>query len=283
MINMNEVYENAKVFILENGNEVQKKLFLHLIGECDLSCAIEALKRYQNEDGGWANGLEIEYNGNVSTPMTTAAALGYIYLFDLLETELLSRTLHYLKSTQKENGSWDDPEEITRFELPPYMGPGIYVEFKTGMIIKWLSRLNLNTEDREMIIRARDYLIKEFPQVSKGDDMWSAIAYINAFGELFPLEQSEHIQQIMGWAMGIMMPDGPPDPDTDELEWTFVQGMIHDDSPVLDSMKEKVAHAIVANQLRSGGWQHQFGTYKAVWAAILIVRFLRRNGFITIV
>ncbi|MCD4846091.1 MAG: hypothetical protein K8R25_16565 [Methanosarcinales archaeon] len=279
---MNEVYENAKVFILENGNEVQNKLFLHLIGESDLSCAIEALKRYQNEDGGWANGLEIEYNGNVSTPMTTAAALGYIYFFDLLETELLSRTLHYLKSTQKENGSWDDPKEITRFELPPYMGPGIYVEFKTGMIIKWLSRLNLNIEDREMIIRARDYLIEEFPQVSKGDDIWSAIAYINAFGELPPLEQSEHIQQIMGWAMSILMPDGPPDPDTDELEWTFVQGMIHDDNPVLDSMKEKVAHAIVANQLQSGGWQHQFGMYNAVWAAILIVRFLWRNGSITI-
>jgi len=152
------------------------------------------------------------------------------------------------------------------------MGPGIYVEFKTGMIIKWLNRLDLNTDDREMIIRARDYLIEEFPQVSKGDDMWSAIAYINAFGELPPLEQSEHIQEIMGWAMGILMPDGPPDPHTDELEWTFVQGMIHDDSPVLDSMKEKVAHAIVANQLQSGGWQHQFGTYNAVWAAILIVK-----------
>jgi len=177
---------SAKVFILENGNEVQKKLFLHMIGECDLGCAIEAFKRYQNEDGGWANGLEIEYNGNVSTPMTTAAALGYIYLFDLSKTKLFSRTLHYLKSMQKENGSWDDPEEITRFELPPYMGPGIYVEFKTGMIIKWLSRLNLNTEDREMIIRTRDYLIDEFPQVSKGDDMWSAISYINAFGELPP-------------------------------------------------------------------------------------------------
>ena len=280
---MNEVYGNAKVFILENGNEVQKKLFLHLTGECNLNCAVEALARYQNEDGGWANGLEIEYNGNVSTPMTTAAALGYIYLFDLSETEIFAKTLDYLSSTQKDSGSWDDPEEITRFELPSYMGPGIYVEFKTGMIIKWLSRMNLNTEDREIIIWARDYLIKEFPQVSKGDDMWSAIAYINAFGELFPLEQSEHIQQIMGWAMGIMMPDGPPDPDTDELEWTFVQGMIHDDSPVLDSMKEKVAYAIVANQLRSGGWQHQFGTYNAVWAAILIVRFLRRNGFITIV
>jgi len=285
MINVNEVYENAKVFILENGNEVQKKLFMHLTGECNLNCAIEALKRYQNEDGGWANGLEMEYNGNVSTPMTTAAALGYIYLFDLLETELLRRTLHYLKSTQKENGSWDDPEEITRFELPPYMGPGIYVEFKTGMIIKWLSRMNLNTEDRKMIIRARDYLIEEFPRVSKKDDMWSAIAYINAFGELPPseqLKQSEQMPEIMEWAMGILMPDGPPDPNADELPWIFVQGMIHDDSPALGSMKENVAGTIRKNQLPTGGWYHQFGTYNAVWAAILIVRFLWKNGFITI-
>ncbi len=150
---MNEVYENAKVFILENGNEVQKKLFSHLTEECDLNYAVEALARYQNEDGGWANGLEIEYGGNVSTPMTTAAALGYIYLFDLSETEIFAKTLDYLSSTQKDNGSWDDPEEITRFKLPPYMGPGIYVEFKTDMIIKWLSRMNLNTEDREMIGR----------------------------------------------------------------------------------------------------------------------------------
>lgn len=52
---MKDVYENAKYFILTNGNEVQKKLFLHLIGECDLRCAIEALWRYQIEDGGWAN------------------------------------------------------------------------------------------------------------------------------------------------------------------------------------------------------------------------------------
>ena len=282
---MNEVYENAKAFILENGNEVQKKLFLHLNGECDLSCAVEALKRYQNEDGGWANGLEIEYKGNLSTPMTTAAALGYIYLFDLLETEISIKTLHYLRSTQKENGSWDDPEEIMRFELPPYMGPGIYVEFKTGMIIKWLSRMNLDTEDREMIGRAKDYLIEEFQRVSKEGDVWSAIAYINAFGELPPseqLNQSKRMPEIMVWAMSILMPDGPPDLGADELEWTLVQGMIHDDSLALDSMKEKVAHAIVANQLQSGGWQHQFGTYNAVWAAILIVRFLRRNGFITI-
>ena len=162
------------------------------------------------------------------------------------------------------------------------MGPGIYVEFRTGMIIKWLSRLNLDIEDREMIMKAIDYLIKKFPQVSKGDDIWSAIAYINTFGELPLLEQSEHIREIMGWAMGILVPDGPSDPNADELEWAFVQGMIHDDSPVLDSMKEKVADAIAANPLQSGGWQHQFGTYNAVWAAILIVRFLQRNSVFSI-
>ena len=198
---------------------------MHLTGEYDLNCAVEALARYQNEDGGWANGLEIEYAGNVSMQMTTAAALGCIYLFDLSETGIFAKTLDYLSSAQKDNGSWDDPEEITRFELPPYMGPGIYVEFKTGMILKWLSCMNLNTEDMGMIRRARDYLIKEFPRVSKEDDMWSVIAYINAFGELPPLEQLKQLErmpEIMGWAMGVLTPDGPLDADADEPEWALI-------------------------------------------------------------
>lgn len=250
----------------------KKPFFLHLVEE-DKEKGVEVLKKYQNEDGGWANGLEIEYTGSVSTPMTTAAALGYIYFFDLSETELLLKTLDYLSSTQKENGSWDDPKEITRFELPIYMGPGIYVE------LKWLNRMNLNKEYNEMIKRARDYLIKEFPRLSKGDDMWSAIAYINAFGES---PMSEQTSELIEWAMGILMPNGPPDLLADELEWTFVQGMIHDDSPALYVNKDKVTSSIKKNQLPSGGWPHQFGTYNAVWAAILIIRFLKKNKFITV-
>ncbi|RZN36073.1 MAG: hypothetical protein EF813_07990 [Methanosarcinales archaeon] len=115
--------------------------------------------------------------------------------------------------------------------------------------------------------------------------MWSVIAYINAFGELplsEQLKQLEWMPEIRGWAMGVLTPDGPLDADADEPKWSFVQGAIHDDSPALNSMKDGVDHAIVANQLQSGGWLHQFGTYNAVWAAILNVRFLRRNGFITI-
>jgi len=148
--------------------------------------------------------------------------------------------------------------------------------------MRGISAEKLNLTAISLSIRARDYLIKEFPHVSKGDDMWSAIAYINAFGESTPSGQPEQIREILEWAMGILMPYGPPDPDTDELEWTFVQGMIHEDSPALDSMKEKVADAIRKNQLPTGGWHHQFGTYNAVWAAILIVRFLKRNGFIVV-
>lgn len=139
--------------------------------------------------------------------------------------------------------------------------------------------MNLNKEYNEMIKRARDYLIKEFPRLSKGDDMWSAIAYINAFGGS---PMSEQTSELIEWAMGILMPNGPPDLLADELEWTFVQGMIHDDSPALYVNKDKVTSSIKKNQLPSSGWPHQFGTYNAVWAAILIIRFLKKNKFITV-
>jgi len=96
------------------------------------------------------------------------------------------------------------------------------------------------------------------------------------------LPDLKQIPEILEWAMGIMMPQGLPDADADELPWMYAQGMIHDDSPALGARKEKIAYAIRNNQLPSGGWPHQFGTYNAVWAAILITKFLQKNKFIRI-
>ncbi len=99
------------------------------------------------------------------------------------------------------------------------------------------------------------------------------------FSELPDLKQT---LEIMGWAMRIIMPQGLLSADAEELPWMFVQGMIYDDSPSLGARKDKIAYAIRNNQHPSGEWSHQFGTYNAVWAAILIIRFLKINKYIKI-
>lgn len=265
---MKNILMKAQNYISVNGTELQKK-----IGECITSNAnmqniINELKKYQNSDGGWANGLEIEYQGPISSPFTTATALGYIKRFNLGDTELLSKTLTYLRNTQKEDGSWDDSKEILDYNCPPFMGPNIYPEYKTGMILKWLIRLEVLEE--EMMDKAKNYLINKFNDISKKDDFWSAVAYSSAFS-LMP--EIKEYKSIMEWCMSILMPkDG-------EIGWQQVCGMIEDDMPIPDKNMSIVTKMIEKEQQEDGGWPHQFGTYNRVWSAIFIMRFMKLYNF----
>ncbi len=276
---MENVYGGAREFVLKNGSELQKTALLFMMDESDKKSLTDALKPYQNDDGGWANGLEAEYRGNVSSPMTTAAALSYLYLFGLQDTELLKKSLEYLEKTQTEQGYWDDPDSILQFSVPDYMGPGTYVEYKTGMNLKWLKRLEV--ENSAMLQSAHGFLLDLFPKVSLEKDMWTAIAYMNAFSEY---QNAEETRKILQWAQQVLTPPGafdvndsqePPEPP-----WMMIQGLLYDDSHLLASMKEQTMIAIRKNQLPSGGWPHPFGTYNAVWAAVLVVRYLKANGLI---
>lgn len=269
---MNTVYEKGRKYIDTNGTDLQKTVARYLSEEETKDELIETLGKYQNSDGGWANGLEIEYQGNVSTPMTTAVALSYIHLFDLWDTHLLPQTLDYLKTIQGKNGCWDDVKEIQKFNLPPYMGPGKYVEYKTGMNIKWLRRLDTGSE---LVSKALEYMRNQFPNASQTSDPWTAIAYINVFSEM---PQNEANMEMLGWGLSVLNPSGET-PPFEVTPWPMIQGMIHDDSLLISMNKEHVNRALSENQNEDGGWPHQFGPYNATWAAILNLRFIKKHGY----
>lgn len=263
---MENVFNKAHRFILENGTELQKSCLNYLLGKEPKENLVMALQKYQNNDGGWAHGLEIEYQGTLSSVMTTAAALAYLYLFDLGDTPLFESTLEYLKAKQNDSGCWDDGNELKVFQLPPYYLPGSYVEYKTGMILKWLRRLAI---DQEMVARGYQFLLERYNDSLKSEDIWTAIAYSNAFAD-YPHQKSE---EIIERALKILMKQSDMK-ETDGLSWMRVQGMIYEDNKMLESIKEQVLDLIKTHQLEKGGWPHQFGTYNQVWAAVLILRFL---------
>jgi len=274
---MNTIYEKAKAFIMEKGSAAQKVCFEYIDGVASKEDVVQAIGKYQNPDGGWANGLEVEYQGDISSPMTTAAALSYLHLFDLKDTELMERTLEYLKGTQRADGSWDDVDGILGFPLPEYFGPNKFVEYKTGMIVKWLKRMDLRED--ELMIRGIDYLINKFDFYKGVEDFWTAGAYLGVFTE-FP--EAERASEIIEWGIGVMTnaAKGAENNDPEAMPWMQVQGMIYEDDKMLIPLKEKVVEAIRANQLPNGSWPHPFGDYNAVWVAVLISRYLKRNSLV---
>ena len=261
---MKKIYSKAVSFINENGSNIQKSLYKYVLGQEKKENIVRKLQEFQNEDGGWANGLEIEYQGKISSIMTTATALGYIYLFGLEDSKLTNNTLKYLNNTQNESGYWDDDDEIRQADIPPYYLPGRFIEYKTGMILKWVRRLEL---DNKMIDNGYRFMINYRDEI-ENPDMWTAIGYINAFVEY----KGDSSQEIVNWAVNILNQN---EAFNEELNWQKIQGMIYDDDEMIFKLKGQILRSIKDNQLENGAWPHQFGVYNQVWAAILIIRYLK--------
>jgi hypothetical protein len=250
-------------YIMENGTALQKTCCQYVTGKCHKDKIATELAQYQNPDGGFSNGLDIEYMGPVSSPFTTATALGHIVKFGLQDTDVCNRIMQYLKNTQNDDGSWEDSEEMNKFPHPPYMGPGVYPEYKTGMIIKWLVRLG--SEEKQIIEKARNYMVEHFDKISANNDFWSAVAYSSAFSVL---PEGPEYAKIMNWSMSILMPQ------SDYMGWQQISGMIEDDIPIDESIRQQVMDAIKKNQEDDGAWPHAFGVYNRVWSALFIMKFI---------
>jgi hypothetical protein len=65
---------------------------------------LEALRPYQNADGGFGNGLEPDVRGQVSQPIPTLTALGVLDEIDAFTDTLVTRACYYLLSITTEEG-----------------------------------------------------------------------------------------------------------------------------------------------------------------------------------
>lgn len=263
---MNQTIKRATTFVRASGTALQQACLRLALGTGNQDDVAWALGRYQNADGGWANGLEAEYPGPVSSPFSTAVALGHIFRNGLSDSPLLRRTIDYLAATQCPDGCWDDVTEMLVYPHPPYMGPGIYLEFKTAMITKWL--LRLPHAPRGLIDPALGFLVERFAQVKDSQDFWTAAGYINVFAQL-PTHPAA--AEILQWATAVL--GGNPG----ELVWPQLQAIIEDDLPLSSEALPTALQLIRQEQQDDGGWPHPFGTYNRVWAACFICRFLSQH------
>lgn len=77
--------------------------------------AVEWLKRYQREDGGWGEGCESYAHPALrgqgpSTPSQTAWALLGLIAADETDSDSVRRGVEYLLAMQQAHGSWDEPQ-----------------------------------------------------------------------------------------------------------------------------------------------------------------------------
>lgn len=70
-----EILAKAKTFIYENGRLLDRRIFEYEFGGGSANGVLQALKAYQNEDGGFGNALEADIRCPDSQPVPTEYAL----------------------------------------------------------------------------------------------------------------------------------------------------------------------------------------------------------------
>jgi prenyltransferase beta subunit len=134
-------------FINENGSDDTRAFALAIVNPDTVDEALKKLQPFQNTDGGW-RGMDSDMKGPISTISCTWVAMQRLSWLEQKDAECLMRTVDFIKKVQNENGSWDESEEILKYDPPPWYVPGVYENqiWLTSAICCQLMEINKTSE-----------------------------------------------------------------------------------------------------------------------------------------
>ena len=115
--------DKATAFVLATNDPVLSSLALYASGSCGREDVIDSLQTCQRDDGGWTR-TDKDFQGDVSIISATWVAMQWLNWIGDRNSPVLRNTLEFLRRTQREDGSWDEPDEIVDFNPPFWMLPG---------------------------------------------------------------------------------------------------------------------------------------------------------------
>ena len=107
-------------YIKNNCDKLYKTLFEYYFLSGESSSVIDALKQYQNEDGGFGHGLEPDFLLPDSSPMATTIALQI--LNNIEDLDLIKDVVRYYEETfdKNRNGWWSVPIKVNEYPHAPW-------------------------------------------------------------------------------------------------------------------------------------------------------------------
>ncbi len=116
--------DRALRYVRENGNALDRLRLEAFLGKkVDPEPALAEFVRYQNEDGGWAHGLESDYNGTISTLSTSAQAVRMLVELGLTSHPVFLRTISFITIMQRSDGAWDEDAVLYAHKAPRRLWP----------------------------------------------------------------------------------------------------------------------------------------------------------------
>lgn len=102
-------FQKSKAFIYKNGRLLERKLFEYFFENGSQQACLKALSAYQNEDGGFGNGIEPDLLCPDSTAIGAETAMVLLEWLDCQQTEIAHRLVDWSISHQNAEGFIDHP------------------------------------------------------------------------------------------------------------------------------------------------------------------------------
>jgi hypothetical protein len=104
-----EQLERAKHFVYQHGRLLERKLFAYCFEDGTRAACVRALRAYQNEDGGFGNGLEADLLCPDSTAIGAETAMYVLEMLDRQCGEMVERLARWVITNQSEEGTIPHP------------------------------------------------------------------------------------------------------------------------------------------------------------------------------
>lgn len=115
-INSDQI-NKAEKYIKKNCRDLEKVRFDYLFGGGSQSVVVDELKKFQNQDGGFGNGLEPDFLLPDSSPMATTIAFQFLDEIDKPDGAAVKKAIKYFEgSFVKERQGWFTvPEKVNNY------------------------------------------------------------------------------------------------------------------------------------------------------------------------
>jgi hypothetical protein len=279
----NQILERAKSFLYKNGRLLDRRRYEYYFEEGSKEAVIDALRAYQNRDGGFGNALEPDIRCPHSQPVPTEMALAIMDEVDGFALDLLEGIIRYLRNITLQDGGipfvfrnaggyphapWWGTDQDDRPSINPI-----------GRIIGLLCKQNIKTEfyKEEWFLKNVAYIWRVFEQ-EKPNGYHDGIQWITFL-------QHTHEQEKAG-AYWPVIDEWLRLPGTIERD-PQTEGYIHkvlDWAPVRDSYANKFfSNADLQNHLQAlVGQQQEDGGWPINWPPVSLGGEVEWRGWVTV-
>jgi hypothetical protein len=270
--------DRARGFFAGWERELDRALFAYHFAGGSRDALLEALGKYQNEDGGFGHGLEPDITAPDSNPFATELALLICQQADVpRDHPLLARTVAYLEAAQDDDGGWRFSPGVYEHELAPWFAGWDWPNLNPACTIAGhLRELELGSA------RLHEGVAALFARMARPEDVLSDEYYAVRPYAYYFLPPSDHPQAEL-YRAGL-------------LWWLIRQhqaGKLDDAGHFFDYVRHPDTYTgrnlppvIVAAQLdrlageqtEDGGWPSPYATHWRGWSTVQNLLTLRAFG-----